>query len=140
MIFAAGLGTRLKPLTDHTPKALVCVAGRPMLEHVILKLKAEGFTEIVVNIHHFGQQIIDFLGLAARYGTAFGQILEQLADLLFIVVYKFIERPVTGIFRRQRMRIHPSACGISVKILTRVDTQIHIGDVERRPGIFGLST
>ena len=61
MIFAAGLGTRLKPLTDHTPKALVPVNGRPMLEHVILKLKAAGCTEAVVNVHHFGQQIIDFL-------------------------------------------------------------------------------
>ena len=61
MIFAAGLGTRLKPLTDHMPKALVPVAGRPMLEHVILKLKEAGFTELVINIHHFGEQIIDFL-------------------------------------------------------------------------------
>lgn len=68
MIFAAGLGTRLRPLTDHTPKALVCVAGRPMLEHVILKLKAEGFTEIVINIHHFGQQIIDFLEANRHFG------------------------------------------------------------------------
>ena len=57
MIFAAGLGTRLKPLTDHMPKALVPVAGRPMLEHVILKLKEAGFTELVINIHHFGEQI-----------------------------------------------------------------------------------
>ena len=51
MIFAAGLGSRLKPLTDSMPKALVPIAGRPMLEHVILKLKASGFTEIVINIH-----------------------------------------------------------------------------------------
>ena len=61
MIFAAGLGSRLKPLTDTMPKALVPVAGRPMLEHVILKLKAFGFTEIVINIHHFGEQILEFL-------------------------------------------------------------------------------
>lgn len=68
MIFAAGLGTRLRPLTDHTPKALVSVAGRPMLEHVILKLKAAGFTEVVVNVHHFGQQIIDFLRTNDNFG------------------------------------------------------------------------
>ena len=62
MIFAAGLGSRLKPLTDTMPKALVPIAGHPMLEHVILKLKAAGFTEIVINIHHFGEQRI--LGLS----------------------------------------------------------------------------
>ncbi len=68
MIFAAGLGTRLKPLTDHTPKALVPVNGHPMLEHVILKLKAAGCTEAVVNVHHFGQQIIDFLHANQNFG------------------------------------------------------------------------
>lgn len=68
MIFAAGLGSRLKPLTDTMPKALVPVAGRPMLEHVILKLKASGFTEIVINIHHFGEQIIDFLKANNDFG------------------------------------------------------------------------
>ena len=68
MIFAAGLGTRLKPLTDHMPKALVPVAGKPMLEHVICKLKDYGFTEIVVNIHHFGEQIIDFLNANQNFG------------------------------------------------------------------------
>lgn len=68
MIFAAGLGSRLKPLTDTMPKALVPVAGRPMLEHVILKLKASGFTELVINIHHFGQQIIDFLQANNSFG------------------------------------------------------------------------
>ena len=68
MIFAAGLGSRLKPLTDTMPKALVPVAGRPMLEHVILKLKASGFTEIVINIHHFGEQILDFLKMNDSFG------------------------------------------------------------------------
>lgn len=61
MIFAAGMGTRLKPLTDNVPKALLPIAGKPMLEHIILKLKAAGFTHLVINIHHHGQQIIDFL-------------------------------------------------------------------------------
>jgi len=61
MIFAAGLGTRLKPMTDFLPKALVPIAGKPLLEHVILKLKNAGFDEIIVNVHHFPDQIIDFL-------------------------------------------------------------------------------
>lgn len=61
MIFAAGLGTRLKPLTDTMPKALVPVAGKPLLQHVIEKLKAAGFDEMIINIHHFAEQIIDFV-------------------------------------------------------------------------------
>ena len=68
MIFAAGLGTRLKPLTDHMPKALVPVAGKPMLEHVIGKLKAAGFDEVVINVHHFADQIIDFLKEKDNFG------------------------------------------------------------------------
>lgn len=68
MIFAAGLGTRLKPLTDTMPKALVPVAGKPMLEHVIGKLKASGFDEIVINVHHFAQQIISFLKEKDNFG------------------------------------------------------------------------
>ena len=68
MIFAAGLGTRLKPLTDHMPKALVPVAGKPMLEHVINKLIAAGVDGIVINVHHFAQQIIDFLKEKDNFG------------------------------------------------------------------------
>ena len=61
MILAAGLGTRLKPLTDSIPKALVEVDGVPMLERVIIKLKEEGFSKIFINVHHFARQVTDFL-------------------------------------------------------------------------------
>ena len=61
MIFAAGLGTRLKPLTDTLPKALVPLAGKTLLQWQIEKLKAAGITDIVVNVHHFPDMIIDYL-------------------------------------------------------------------------------
>ncbi len=68
MVFAAGLGTRLRPLTAHCPKALVEVGGVPMLERVILRLKHAGFDRIVVNVHHFPDMIIDFLKSRDNYG------------------------------------------------------------------------
>ncbi len=82
MIFAAGLGTRLKPLTDTTPKALVRVGGQPLLWHVVQKLKAAGYERLVVNVHHFAEQIIDYLrenghfGLDIRISDETGGLLE----------------------------------------------------------------
>ena len=61
MIFAAGLGTRLKPITDTMPKALVPVCGQPLLYHVLTKLVAAGYKDVIVNVHHFPDQIIDYL-------------------------------------------------------------------------------
>ena len=61
LIFAAGLGTRLRPITDTMPKALVPVAGVPMLERVLCKLRDAGIDSFVVNAHHFAEQIEDFL-------------------------------------------------------------------------------
>lgn len=68
MIFAAGLGTRLKPLTDRIPKALLPLAGKTLLQWQIERLKAAGITDIVVNIHHLGQQIIDYLAQNNNFG------------------------------------------------------------------------
>jgi NDP-sugar pyrophosphorylase family protein len=62
MILAAGLGTRLRPLTDSRPKALVELNGRTLLEITIARLRSFGVTEIIVNVHHFADQIIEFLG------------------------------------------------------------------------------
>jgi NDP-sugar pyrophosphorylase family protein len=61
MIFAAGLGTRLRPLTDTCPKALIPLNGKPMLQIVIEQLKQYGFNEIIINIHYLGNKIVEFL-------------------------------------------------------------------------------
>lgn len=63
MIFAAGLGTRLKPLTDTMPKALVRVGGQPLIDIVISRLMAAGYEHFVVNVHHFAQQIRDYVSI-----------------------------------------------------------------------------
>ena len=68
MIFAAGLGTRLKPLTDTMPKALVRVGGEPLIKRVIENLINAGVDRIVVNVHHFAQQIIDYLNANNNFG------------------------------------------------------------------------
>lgn len=82
MIFAAGLGTRLKPLTDTMPKALVRVGGEPLIKRVIDNLAAAGVDRIVVNVHHFASQIIDYLhdnnnfGLDIRISDETSALLE----------------------------------------------------------------
>lgn len=68
MIFAAGLGTRLKPLTDTMPKALVPVGGKPLLAHVIERLQAAGYERVVINVHHFADQIERYLRMNQNFG------------------------------------------------------------------------
>ena len=68
LIFAAGMGTRLRPLTDTMPKALVPVCGKPLLWHVMMKLKSAGITEVVVNVHHFADMVEDYLRSAGDLG------------------------------------------------------------------------
>ncbi len=106
MIFAAGLGTRLKPLTDTMPKALVPVGGKPLLEILIRKLVASGFTEIVINVHHFADQIIRFCGrnmmlsvrifvLVTRAGSFWKQ--EEVSRRPYLLLESGVAgRPVSG--------------------------------------------
>jgi len=68
MIFAAGLGTRLKPLTNSKPKALVELNGKPLLQHNIESLIKTGVTDIIVNVHHFHRMIIDFIATNNNFG------------------------------------------------------------------------
>lgn len=68
MIFAAGLGTRLRPITNNKPKALVEVGGKPLLEIAIRRLKKYGCEAIIINVHHFANQILDFLKQHQNFG------------------------------------------------------------------------
>ncbi len=61
IVFAAGLGTRLQPLTNDKPKAMVKLNGKPLLFHAITRLVQAGITEVIVNVHHFAGQIYDYL-------------------------------------------------------------------------------
>lgn len=87
MVFAAGLGTRLKPITDTLPKALVPVCGEPLLAHTLRKLQKAGYTEAVVNIHHFPELIRDYLarqdfGLKISISDESAQLLETGGGIL----------------------------------------------------------
>jgi MurNAc alpha-1-phosphate uridylyltransferase len=88
MILAAGRGERMRPLTDHIPKPLLPVAGKPLIEHTINQLVSAGFTDIVINHAHLGQQIEDKLGngkdLGAiiAYSSEGGQALETAGGII----------------------------------------------------------
>jgi len=68
MILAAGLGTRLRPLTDDRPKALVEVAGRTLLEITVCRLREFGIREVIVNVHHFAEMVTDYLRKNHNFG------------------------------------------------------------------------
>ena len=69
MLFAAGLGTRLRPLTDDRPKAMVEVGGKPLLQWAIERLIAAGSQEIIVNVHHYADMIVDFIKSKNNFGV-----------------------------------------------------------------------
>ena len=96
LIFAAGKGTRLRPFTDHHPKALAKVNGIPLLERNIKFLQGFGINDFVINIHHFGGQIIEFLQ-ANHHFNANIQISDEREELLetgggLIFAKKFLEQ------------------------------------------------
>ena len=99
MIFAAGMGTRLKPFTDNHPKALAQVNGVPLLERNIKYLQSYGINDFVINIHHFGGQILAFLGENDNFGANIeisnesDELLETGGGLLF--ARRFLENEKT---------------------------------------------
>lgn len=70
MILAAGLGKRMRPLTDHTPKPLLRAGGKALLEHHLLRLAAAGLREVVINVSHLAEQVEDFCGDGSAWGLS----------------------------------------------------------------------
>jgi len=68
MVLAAGLGTRMRPLTERTPKALIQVGGRPLIDYGLRTLAAAGLRDVVVNLHHLGDQVRAYVGDGSRWG------------------------------------------------------------------------
>lgn len=81
MIFGAGLGTRLRPITNDRPKALAEIDGTPLLEIIIRRLINYGFDEIIINVHHFAEKVIDFLESKKNFGINL-QISDERGELL----------------------------------------------------------
>ena len=78
MVLAAGLGTRLRPLTDDRPKALVEIGGRTLLEITLLRLRAFGVREVIVNVHHFADMIVEYLKANGNFGMRIEVSREEL--------------------------------------------------------------
>ena len=97
MILAAGLGTRLRPLTDTRPKALVEVAGRTLLEITLLRLRAFGIREVVINVHHFAEIVVEYLkandNLGMRIEVSREEVLLDTGGGLKKAAWFFLENP-----------------------------------------------
>ena len=77
MILAAGLGTRLRPLTNDRPKALVEVAGRTLLDITLARLRSFGIREVIINVHHFADKVVEFLKTNDNFGMRIETSREQ---------------------------------------------------------------
>lgn len=147
MIFSAGLGTRLKPLTDTMPKALVPLAGKPLLQWQVEKLRDAGITDIIVNVHHFPDMIID--AIRANKGWGCNITVSDERDLLLdtggglkkaLTPYTLHRTPIlacnvdilSNIDLRALVRAYEQA-GVSQLVVSERDTQRYLCfDVDNR--------
>ncbi len=133
MVFCAGTGTRLLPLTGNQPKALVKVNMMPMLMLTILRLKSSGFTDIIINLHHFPGQIIDFLKEHDNFGVNIaisdesGELLDtggglKKASWFFADKHPFLLHNVdvvSDIDLRKMMRFHQTSYALATLAVSK---------------------
>lgn len=144
MILAAGLGTRLKPFTDDKPKALVQIGGRTLLENAIVKLRDNGFDEIVVNVHHFSSMIIEYLqnhdfGVKIHISDESERLLDTGGGILKASIFLNGEEPflvhnvdiVTDINLAELFKKHISSNSLSTLAVSKRDSsRVFLFDLE----------
>ena len=134
LIFAAGLGTRLKPLTDTMPKALVPLAGKPLLQWQVEKLREAGITDIIVNVHHFPDQIIE--AVKANNGWGCNILISDERDLLL---------DTGGGLRKAMQLLSPLASrpspiiACNVDILSNIDLRALINEYNHQSSLLVVS-
>ena len=146
MILAAGVGSRLRPLTAETPKALLDVGGAPMIERVIHRLTSAGVTEIVVNLFHLGDRIVDFLASKGNFGlriefTREGELLDTGGGLKHAAWFFDDNRPfylhnvdvLSNINLAELLRFHQEASALAtLAVLRRPSSRQLLFDREGR--------
>ncbi|MBR4704974.1 MAG: nucleotidyltransferase family protein [Paludibacteraceae bacterium] len=127
MIFCAGLGTRLKPLTDTMPKALVPLAGKPLLQWQVEKLRDAGITDIIVNVHHFPDMIIDTI--RANNGWGCNILISDERDQL-LDTGGGLRKALPSLLGKDGSRQPVLAC--NVDILSNIDIREFIHEYNRQ--------
>jgi NDP-sugar pyrophosphorylase family protein len=139
MILAAGLGTRLRPITNNTPKPIIPVGGRPLIEYLLLLLKKYGIKDIIINLHHLGEKIENTLGDGSRWGIRISYSREEiilgtgggikkaqafLSDSAFLVINGDI---LIDLDLRDLLGFHSEHGGVATMVLRENDN----------PGLYG---
>lgn len=120
MIFAAGLGTRLKPLTDDRPKALVEVAGKPLLAHAIERVRDAGASRVVVNVHHFADMVIDYL---RNHDFGVEILISDERDLLLDTGGGILKAFQDGLFNDGKILVHNVDIVSDINLKSLADSQ-----------------
>ena len=98
MVLCAGRGERMRPLTHFTPKPLLTVAGEPLLQRHLLAIASAGISDVMINVHHLGQQIQSFVGDGRRFGLRYWEVVESYRRIAYMAVVVVVDTPIRRAF------------------------------------------
>ena len=130
MILAAGLGTRLRPLTDDRPKALVEINGRTLLEITLTRLRSFGISEVIVNVHHFADMVVDYLNATNNFGMR----IEISREDVLLDTGGGLKKAARFFLNDLRPTTNPSSCTTSMCSAHRSRRMVASHQENRAPG------